>query len=83
MISSEELEKDPQRTAQIKPFINKYNWDGINVPLERGDWKKERKIIYQLLLLYCMLEKEIYILLMFHNNSNREKQVIILMIPNG
>ena len=50
-------------------------------------WKevieKKRKIIYQLLLLYCMLEKEIYILLMFHNHSNREKQVIVLMIPNG
>ena len=26
----EEIKKDPQRITKIKPFINKYNWKGIN-----------------------------------------------------
>ena len=30
--------KDPKRT-KIKPFINKYNWEGINYPSENDNWK--------------------------------------------
>ena len=26
------LEKDPQRISKVKPYINKYNWERINVP---------------------------------------------------
>ena len=29
----------------MKPFINKYNWKGINFPSEKDDWKKMRKIM--------------------------------------
>ena len=36
----EEIKKDPQRTTKIKPFINKYNWKGINFPSEKDNWKK-------------------------------------------
>ena len=32
--------------------------------------------------MFCMLKKKKYILPMFQNNSNREKQVVILMISN-
>ena len=35
--------KDLQRTAKIKPFINKYNWDGTNFPAEKHDWKNFEK----------------------------------------
>ena len=31
----------------------------------------------------CMLKITIYILLLFQNITHREKQVILLMIPNG
>ena len=31
----------------------------------------------------CMLKNTIYILLLFQNITHREKQVILLMIPNG
>ena len=30
--------KDPKRT-KINPFINKYNWEGINYPSENDNWK--------------------------------------------
>ena len=34
---------DPQRVTEIKPFINKYNWKGINFQPEKDDWKKFEK----------------------------------------
>ena len=39
-LNCEETKKDPQRITKIKPFINKYNWEGINYPSEKDDWKK-------------------------------------------
>ena len=32
--------KNPQRISKIKPFINKYNWNGIEIPSHEKDWKK-------------------------------------------
>ena len=43
--------------------------------------KKLRKIIEQLLLTFCMLK--IYPAYVSKYNTNHEKQVILLMIPNG
>ena len=31
MLNHEEIKKDLQRIIKIKPLINKYNWEGINV----------------------------------------------------
>ena len=41
--------------------------------------------MYQLLLMFCMLKIYIYIYSAFFSkhDSNREKQVILLMISNG
>ena len=45
--------------------------------------KNLRKIMQQLLLMFCMLQKEkIYPAYVSKHNSNREKQVILLMISN-
>ena len=38
-----EIKKDLQRITKIKPSINKYNWEGINFPSEKDDWKKNVK----------------------------------------
>ena len=35
--------KDPPRITKIKPFINKYNWEGINYLSWKDDWKKFEK----------------------------------------
>ena len=37
------VKKDLQRITKIKPFINKYNWEGINLPSQIDDWKKFEK----------------------------------------
>ena len=39
-MNHEEIKKDPQRITNIKPFINKCNWEGINFTSEKDDWKK-------------------------------------------
>ena len=35
--------KDLQRIIKIKCFIDKYNWEGINYPSKKDDWKKFEK----------------------------------------
>ena len=77
------FKKDPQRITKIEPFINKYNWGGINFPSEKDDWKKFEKnnVTIALNVLYAKKEK-IYPAYVSKHNSNREKQVILLMISN-
>ena len=46
------IEKDPQRISKLKPYINKYNWKGIDFPATRNDRKKLSKTIRQFHLMY-------------------------------
>ena len=39
-LNYEEIRKHAERTTKIKYFINKYNWEGVNYPSEKNDWKK-------------------------------------------
>ena len=54
-----------QRITKIKPFIPKYNWEGINFPSAKDDWKKFEK--NKVTIMHCMLKKKKYIQLMFQN----------------
>ena len=31
---------NPERVSNIKPFINKYNWEKLNYPSKIDDWKR-------------------------------------------
>ena len=42
-LNHKEIKKDLQRITKIKPFINKYNWEGKNFPFKKDDWKKFEK----------------------------------------
>ena len=68
----------------IKLSINKYNKEGINFTSENNDWSKFEKnnVTIALNVLYAKKEK-IYPAYVSKHNSNCEKQVILLMIPNG
>ena len=44
-LNHEEIRGHPERTTKIKPFIAKYNWEGINYPSEKDDWRKLKKVI--------------------------------------
>ena len=74
----------PWRIPKINLFINKYNWEGINFSSEKDDQKNLRKIIDQWLSMFCMLKKKkTYPACVSKHYSNYEKQVIILLNPNG
>ena len=80
----EEIKKDPLKITKIKPFLNQYNWKGINFPSEKDDWKNIEKnnVTIALHIFHAKREKKDLAYVSKHN-SNREKQVILLMISNG
>ena len=82
-LNHEEIKKDPQKITKIKPFIDKHNWEGLNCPLEKDDWEKSEKnnLTITLNILHAKKEK-IYLAYVSTQNSNCEKQFILLKIPN-
>ena len=73
-----------QKRAKTKHFINKYNWDRINLSSEKDDWYEFEKNAGKIALsvLYAKKEK-MYSANLSKHNSNCEQEVILLMIPNG
>ena len=43
-LNYKQIGKNPERITKIKIFINKYNWEEINFPSGKDEWKKLRKI---------------------------------------
>ena len=79
MLNHEEIKRDLQRIIKIKPFINKYNWQGINFPSEKNDWKKFEKNNVTIALNVLRGKKEkIYILIMFQNITQIMKNKLFL-----
>ena len=82
-LNHEEIKRDPQRISKFKPFINKCNWTGIKYPSKINDWKtfdKNNPTITHSIL--YIKEKEICPTYISKHNSTREKQIILLMVPN-
>ena len=69
----EEIKKDPQRITKIKPFRNKYKWEGINYPSEKDDWEKFEKnnVKIALNVMYAKKEK-VYPSYVSKHNSNQD-----------
>ena len=76
--------KDPQRITKIKPFINKYNWEGINFPSQKHDWKKFEKnnVTIALNVLYAIKEKNIFSLCFKTYLKSWKTNYSFLTIPN-
>ena len=79
------IDNHPERVSKIKPFTEKYNWEGIDFPSTDKDRKKfESNNEVALNILYVPYNtKKINIAYKSKNNLTREKQVILLMISNG
>ena len=62
--------------TKIKPFVDKYNWEGINYPSKQDDWKKLEKsnLMIALNVLHTRKEK-IYPAYVPKHNSNRENKL--------
>ena len=75
-----------KKTHKEYQNINKYNWEGINVPAGSKKWQKfERNnntIVLNVLYVKHNIEK-IRVVYRSKHNSKRKKQVILLMIGDG
>ena len=56
MLHYKEIKKDLQRLTKIKPFINKYNWERINFPSAKHNWKIFLKNNVAVAFNVCMLK---------------------------
>ena len=65
MLNHKEIKKDLQRLTKMKPFINKYNWERINFPPGKHDWKIFLKNNVTVAFNVCMLKKKKSILPLF------------------
>ena len=39
-LNYQNIETHPERISKLKPYINKYNWEGINFPAGSKEWQK-------------------------------------------
>ena len=82
-LNYEQINKNPQRTSNIKPFIDQYNWKEIDFPSHSKDWKKFESNIKSIALniLYVPHNTEkIRHAYKSKYNLYRENQVILLIL---
>ena len=78
--------RDPKRTSKIKPYVSKYNWEGIQFPAGPKDWEKfeqNNKTIALNILFVPYNAETIRIAYRSKYNHNCKKQVVLLMITDG
>ena len=39
-LNYQNIKTDPERISKLKPYIDKYNWEGIDFPTGQKDWIK-------------------------------------------
>ena len=80
------IKTNPERISKLKPYINKYNWEGIGSPAGPKEWKKfegNNKTIALDILFITHNAKTIRVAYRSEHNNKRKKQVILLMITDG
>ena len=83
-LNHQNIESHHQRISKIRPFINQYNWKGIQFPSHQEEWKKfeqNNKTIALNVLFVPHNTKTIRLAYKSNYNSQqRESQVVLLMI---
>ena len=80
------IKTNPERISKLKPYINKYNWEGIDFPAKPKEWKKferNNKTIALNILFIPHNTEIIRVAYRSEYNNKRKKQVILLMITDG
>ena len=80
------IQTHPERKSKLKPYINKYNWEGIYFPARPKEWKKfeqSHKTITLNILFIPPNTKTISVVYRSEYNNKCKNQVILLMITNG
>ena len=74
-LNYEEIKWNPKKVSNIKPFINKYNWKGINNPSKIDVWKTFEKNNWTIILnIFYIKEKGLRPAYISKINLNFEKQ---------
>ena len=83
-LNHQETENHPERISNIKLFINKYNWKGIDFPAETKDWEKFERNNKDIALniLSTPSKEKINIIYKSKYNRKRKNQVVLLMITD-
>ena len=66
-LNYEEIKRNPEIVSNVKPFINKYNWKGMNYPSKTDDWKTFEKNNPTITFYILYIEKNKYFQLIFQN----------------
>ena len=66
-LNYEEIKRNPEIVSNVKPFINKYNWKGMNYPSKTDDWKMFEKNNPTITFYILYIKKNKYFQLIFQN----------------
>ena len=84
-LNHQNIESHPERISNIKPFIDQYNWEGIEFLAGIKDWKKfeqNNNTIALNILFIPHNEKTINLANESKYSRKRKTQVLLLMITN-
>ena len=80
----EEIEKGPQRIAKLKPYVEQYNWGGVEFPMAMAKIAKFEKHNPDIAVNVLFAKKQsIYIAHRSEYNAKRSKQANLLLIVDG
>ena len=89
-LSHKQIKNHLERISNLKPFIDQYNWKGINFPSQKEDWEKfqsnNKSIALNILFVPYNTEKT-RLAYKSKYNFKRENQIILLLsiptVKNG
>ena len=85
-LNNRNIKNNPERISKIKPFIGKYNWNQIDFPSHKIDWKKFKSNNKSIALNIEYIPhntEEIRHAYKLKYNLERKIKVILLMITDG
>ena len=69
-----EIDNHPERISKLKPYINDYNWHGLEFPVQPSDWRKFEENNISIALNILFVPKDIRLAYESKYNFKREKK---------
>ena len=85
-LNYQNIETHPERISKLKPYVNIYNWEGIDVPAGPKNWikfERNNKKVALNVLFIPRNTKPISVAYRSEYSNKNKKQVILFMITNG
>ena len=85
-LNYQNIETHPERISKLKPYINKYNWEGIDFPVGPKEWQKFERNNKTIALNILFISPNTKTTSVAHRSEYKtkfRKQVILLTITDG